>query len=246
MSAKPIVLFFDEIDGLVENTLISLLKQFRTGYTKRPKLFPQSICLIGVRNLQDYKLLSIEEEERGILLSPFNIVADMLVLRNFTKEQVKELYLQHTKDSGQQFTDEALEYAHHITQGQPWLVNALAYQACFRDVTDRAQPITKEVMERAKEQLILRQDTHINALVDRLNEPRVRNIIDAIISGTEPVYLNPDDLQYVRDLGLLKEDSWEIANPIYQQVIPRALTAMIQGMIPQKQRGMLMRQVHLI
>lgn len=233
-SDKPLVIFFDEIDGLVEISLLFVLKQLRSGYPNRPAHFPQSVCLIGVRNLQDYKLLSIDEEEKGILLSPFNIVADMLVLRNFTKEQVKELLLQHTKETGQAFTDEALEYAHCVTQGQPWLVNALAYQSCFRDVTDRSQPITKEVMERAKEQLILRQDTHINALVDRLNEPRVRNIIDAIISGTEPAYLNPDDLQYVRDLGLLKEDSWEIANPIYQQVIPRALTAMIQGMIQQK------------
>lgn len=233
-SKKPIVLFFDEIDGLVEKSLIFVLKQLRTGYTNRPAHFPQSVCLIGVRNLQDYKLQTIEEKDKGVLLSPFNIVADALVLKNFTRSELGELYSQHTKETGQVFTDDAIDYAYYVTQGQPWLVNALAYQACFRDVTDRNIPITKEVIERAKEQLILRQDTHINALIDRLNEPRVRNIIDAILSGSDVTSLNPDDIQYVRDLGLVKPDSWEIANPLYQQVIPRALTQVLQGVIPQK------------
>lgn len=232
VSEKPIALFFDEIDGLVENTLLALLKQFRAGYINRPQHFPQSICLIGVRNLQDYKLQSIEEKEKGILLSPFNIVADSLLLRSFTLEQVQDLYSQHTKETGQVFTDEAISHAYFLTQGQPWLVNALAYQACFRDVTDRSQAITKEIIETAKEQLVLRQDTHINALIERLNEPRVRHIIDAIISGTQPTHLDQDDLQYVRDLGLIAQDSWEIANPIYQQVVPRALTSLLQGLMP--------------
>ncbi len=231
-SSKPLALFFDEIDGLVEKSLIFILKQLRTGYTNRPKHFPQSVCLIGVRNLRDYKLQSVEDKEKGILLSPFNIVADTLLLQDFTLEQIGDLYRQHTKDTGQEFTDEAIEYAYYLTRGQPWLVNALAYQACFRDVTDRAQPITKEIIERAKEQLILRKDTHISALVERLREPRVRTIVDAIISGSRPVLFDPDDVEYVRDLGILKEEGWEIANPIYQQVIPRALTHGIQEVIP--------------
>ena len=65
------------------------------------------------------------------------------MLENFSREQVKYLYEQHTQETGQEFTDEATEYTFYLTQGQPWLVNALAYQACFRDITDRTQPITK-------------------------------------------------------------------------------------------------------
>lgn len=233
-NSKQLALFFDEIDGLVEKSLVFVLKQFRTGYTNRPKHFPQSICLIGVRNLQDYKLQSIDEKEKGILLSPFNIVADSLLLKNFTEQQVRDLYLQHTQETGQKFTDDAIAHAAYLTQGQPWLVNALAYQACFRDVVDHAQTITKEIIEQAKEKLIVRRDTHITALVDRLHESRVRNVIDAILSGSDPVSFNPDDIEYVRDLGLVKENSWEIANPIYQQVIPRALTYILQEIIQQK------------
>lgn len=174
----------------------------------------------------------MEEEEKGILLSPFNIVADSLFLRNFSLEQVWDLYGQHTQETGQCFTPEAIEYVYYLTQGQPWLTNALAYQVCFRNEIDRSKTITKDNIEVAKDQLILRNDTHISSLTERLNEPRVCNIIDAIISGLSgAVSLNPDDIQYVRDLGLVKTDSWEIANPIYQQIIPRALTQVLQGLI---------------
>lgn len=53
---KPLVLFFDEVDGLVGNALISFLKQLRAGYSNRPEHFPQSICMIGVRDLRDYHM----------------------------------------------------------------------------------------------------------------------------------------------------------------------------------------------
>ena len=46
-SEKPIVLFIDEVDALVGDTLISLLRQLRTGYSNRPTSFPQSIILCG-------------------------------------------------------------------------------------------------------------------------------------------------------------------------------------------------------
>lgn len=45
-SDKPTVLFLDEVDALVGDTLISLLRQLRTGYNDRPERFPQSIILI--------------------------------------------------------------------------------------------------------------------------------------------------------------------------------------------------------
>ncbi len=210
-NSQPLALFFDEIDGLIEDTLISLLKQFRTGYTNRPKHFPQSICLIGVRDLRDYPSLR---------------------LTDFTKEQLRDLYLQHTQATGQQFNDDAIDYAYYLTEGQPWLVNDLAYQACFSDLTDRRQPITKEIFERAKEQLIRRRDTHIDALLDRLNDERIREVIDPIISGSSKIApFKSEDLQYARDLGLIKQESIEIANPIYKEIIPRELTYTAQETI---------------
>ena len=171
----------------------------RAGYPDRPKHFPQSICLFGVRDVRDYLIWSESEHNMVLGGSAFNIKAESLTLPNFSLAQVRDLYEQHTHDTGQQFTDDAIEYAYYLTQGQPWLVNALAYQACFRDVTDRSQPITKDVIERAKETLILRRDTHIDQLVHKLQEPRVRNIIDAIISGKDV----PKQIFHLDDLHML-------------------------------------------
>lgn len=237
-SQKPIVLLIDEIDSLVGDTLISVLRQLRAGYPIRPKSFPQSVCLIGVRDVRDYRIWSDEQQAMVLGGSAFNIKSESLRLLNFTEKEVRALYLQHTTETGQPFTDDAIEYAFELTQGQPWLVNALAYQACFRDVQDRTQPITKAVIERAKEELIKRRDTHLDALVDRLKEPRVRNIIDAIITGIDTSRDFPsDDIQYVLDLGLVarRENNLVIANPIYQEVIPRELTYSTQLTMPQQQ-----------
>ncbi len=52
-SPKPLVLLIDEIDALVGDTLISVLRQLRSGYDMRPALFPQSVILCGVRNVRD-------------------------------------------------------------------------------------------------------------------------------------------------------------------------------------------------
>jgi hypothetical protein len=56
-------IFLDEFDGLIGSSLVSLLKQFRDGYQDRPHNFPQTICLIGVRDLRDYKIKTKTQEE---------------------------------------------------------------------------------------------------------------------------------------------------------------------------------------
>jgi AAA-like domain len=231
-SDKLIILFIDEIDSLVGDTLISVLRQLRAGYANRPQSFPQSVCLIGVRDVRDYRIWSESEHHMILGGSAFNIKAESLILPDFSLEQLRDLYEQHTHETGQQFTDEAIEYAFYLTQGQPWLTNALAYQACFVDVTDRSQSITRDVIERAKETLIKRCDTHIDQLIHKLQEPRIRTIIDAIIGGqSDLITFASDDVQYVRDLGLIKLNNFDIANPIYQEIIPRALAQITQERI---------------
>jgi hypothetical protein len=225
-SAKPLVIFIDEIDSLVGDTLISVLRQLRSGYDTRPREFPQSVCLIGVRDVRDYRIWSDAKQQIIVGGSAFNIKDELLRLPDFTHDEVKQLYLQHTAETGQKFDADAIDYVFELTQGQPWLVNALAYQACFEMQTDRSKPITKEIIEQAKDILIKRRDTHFDVLLDRLQEPRIYNIIDAIITGNTKTaaVLQEDDIQYARDLGLIKMKGLEIANPIYQEVIPRQLT----------------------
>jgi hypothetical protein len=85
--------------------------------------------------------------------------------------------------------------------------------------------ITLEMLAEAKEALILRRDTHLDQLIDKLKEPRVQRVIGPILAGeSDPETLPTDDVWYVRDLGLITTDKQlRIANPIYQEVIPREL-----------------------
>jgi hypothetical protein len=233
-SSRPVVLFLDEIDALRDETLISVLRQLRAGYTHRPKGFPQSIALIGLRDVRDYRASLRPETDTLGTSSPFNIKVESLTLRNFTAEEIGELYGQHTAETGQPFTAEATALAWELTRGQPWLVNALARQIVDVLVLDRTRPVEAAHVERAKEILIERRDTHLDSLVDRLRESRVRRVIEPILAGEllSPDVLD-DDLQFVEDLGLVARSAGlEIANPIYREIIPRALTAVVQRSLP--------------
>jgi hypothetical protein len=235
LSPRPIVLFVDEIDALRGETLISVLRQLRSGYPRRPQLFPQSIGLIGLRDVRDYKLAS-GGSERLNTSSPFNVKVESLLLRDFTAGEVIELYQQHSDETGQLFTPESLDLVFELTQGQPWLVNAIARQLTEVIAPDPTITITPEMVETAKEILIRRQDTHLDSLAERLQEDRVKAIIQPMLAGLELGNIPNDDIQFVLDLGLCKMDvqgGLTIANPIYREVLPRVLTVTPMASLPQ-------------
>lgn len=233
-SERPVVLFLDEIDSLRDDILISVLRQIRTGYTDRPTGFPWSIGLIGMRDVRDYKVAS-GGSERLNTASPFNIKVESLTLSNFTATDVTELYAQHTADTGQVFTPAACAQAFELTQGQPWLVNALARQATEVSAPDPALPITPMIIDAAKELLIQRQDTHLDSLAERLREERVRRVIEPILAGQALENVQPDDIRFVIDLGLCRMvngSGLDIANPIYREVLPRVLAGTTIASLP--------------
>src|SRR6056297_4229151 len=237
-SKKPVILLIDEIDALVGDTLISVLRQLRAGYTKRPDAFPQSIILCGVRDVRDYRIFSDKDQQIITGGSAFNIKAKSLTVGDFTQEEIKTLYEQHTKETGQEFEEGLYELAWEYTRGQPWLVNALANEVCFENKAgrDRSNPITAQMFEAAKNALIIRRDTHIDQLADKLKEDRVRKVIEPILAGTQQSQgMSDDDIQYCEDLGLIKRrGSLEIANGIYREVIPRTLSYVSQRNIVQE------------
>lgn len=229
----PLALFVDEIDALAEETLISVLRQLRSGFNWRPQGFPASLALIGLRDVRDYKVAS-GGSARLTTASPFYIKTESISLDDFTAEDVTVLYAQHTAETGQTFTPEAVALAYELTQGQPWLVNALARQAVMVVNPDPTQAVTAEHIGAAKELLIQRQDTHLDSLAERLREPRVRRVIEPILAGNSLGDTPPDDIRFVLDLGLcrLRNGGLVIANPIYQEVLPRVLSANSAASIP--------------
>lgn len=222
-SSRPLVVFLDEIDALSNATLISVLRQLRSGFPNRPQGFPQSVALVGMRDVRDYKYAS-GGSERLNTSSPFNIKVRSFTLSNFTLAEVGNLYQQHTEATGQIFTEDAIALAFHLTQGQPWLVNAIAKEITEYIAKDPVIPITPELVNQSKEILIQRQDTHLDSLAERLREDRVRAIIQPILAGQELPDVPQDDIRYVLDLGLCRnKNGLSIANPIYQEVLPRVL-----------------------
>ncbi len=228
----PLVLLIDEIDSLIGDSLISVLRQLRAGYDQRPRRFPQSVVLCGVRDVRDYRIHSTSENAAIAGGSAFNVRAESLHLGDFTEAEVRALMAQHTEETGQPFTPEALATVWTQTRGQPWLVNALCRRVSFgrEAVLDRSRAITADDIFDAREHLILSRQVHLDQLADKLREERVRRVVEPLLSGIiQPRHSTPD-LEYVRDLGLIaRGDPPRMANPIYAEVVPRELTYAIQA-----------------
>ena len=231
---RPLVLFIDEIDTLQDAALISVLRQLRNGFRSRPHGFPQSVALIGLRDVRDYKVAS-GGSNRLTTSSPFNIKAESITMRNFTAAEVAELYQQHTDETGQVFSTAATGLVFELTDGQPWLVNALARQLVEVLAPDSAITITPDLVQQAKEILIKRQDTHLDSLAERLQEQRIKTIIEPMLAGLPLPVTSNDDRQYLVDLGLLKRSQaggLVVTNPIYREVLVRFLVQGSQDSLP--------------
>jgi hypothetical protein len=233
---KPLVILFDEADCLSDDTLILFLRQLRKGYNDRSFTpFVHSVALVGMRNIRDYSARVRHDSESFGSASPFNIITETYTLKNFTGEEIRELYLQHADETGQRFEDSAVDAVYGQTMGQPWLVNAIAREVIVKMLqSDYSKPVTGELVEEAIQTIILRRDTHIDSLLERLKEERVRNVVEPMITGDEEqTDESSDDYQYVLDLGLIRSENGTTvpANPIYGEVIARTLSAGYQKRI---------------
>jgi len=231
---KPLVIFFDEADCLSEGTLISFLRQLRDGYVTRSIApFVHAVALVGMRNIRDFKARIRPDSQTLGSASPFNIIADAFTLHNFTEEEIQALYRQHTAETGQRFEDDAVTLVWKETQGQPWLVNAIAREIVEKMLdSDYTKTVTADMVETAIQTLILRRDTHVDSLMERLKEERVRNIIQPLLLGDNNIDVMSSDFLYTRDLGLIRvtDDKAIIpANPVYAEVMVRDINVNTQN-----------------
>jgi hypothetical protein len=224
---KPLVVFFDETDSLCGQTLISFLSQLRSGYVNRDIApFIHSLALVGMKNIRDYRREYRDESKTLGSGSPFNIISDSMTLRNFTRNEVGELYAQHTDDTGQVFLPDAVDLVWEQSQGQPWIVNAIAREIVTNITKDEPlATITSDMVKAAIHTLVLRRDTHFDSLLARLKEERVRKVIEPILTGEMgKIDSNSDDFSYVKDIGLIRTDiGIQPANPIYGEIMVRSL-----------------------
>lgn len=145
---KELAVFFDEADCLTGQVLIPFLSQIRNGYLRRhgsvSTKFPRSMALIGMRDIRDY-LVRVRPEDQAVgLASPFNVKKESLTLANFTQAEIQTLYCQHTEATGQVFTQDAIERAWYWSEGQPWLVNAIAGEIVVKQLRNDFSTVISE------------------------------------------------------------------------------------------------------
>jgi hypothetical protein len=237
VAPKPLIVLFDEVDVITDEVMISFLRQLRGGFAGRGVgTFPVSIALVGMRDLKDY-LMKAKNGKSVNPGSPFNIKADSAMLSNFTKDDVDKLFAQRTQETGQQITREALDYVYEQSGGQPWIVNSLFMRATLRILDDEStETVTLELVRQAREQMIEARETHLDSLGERLRDPRVKSVIQTIITGNNnPLGRIDPDVELTIDLGLIKWDvdtGFTIANPVYEEILTRYLSSKYHDSFP--------------
>ncbi|GHV96288.1 hypothetical protein AGMMS50293_26080 [Spirochaetia bacterium] len=238
VAPKSLIVLFDEVDVLIDQTLISFLRQLRGGFASRGVgTFPVSIALVGMRDLKDY----ITASKGGIPPnpgSPFNIKSDSASLSNFQKDDITRLFAQRTAENGQQITVEALDYIYDQSIGQPWIVNSLLQRATMRILdAESTETVTIDHIQEAREQMIQARETHLDALGERLRDQRIRKVIQTIITGETNLAMSrtSPDVELAMDLGLVRWDTktgFTISNPIYEEIMTRYLDAPYHDNLP--------------
>ncbi|MDR2198761.1 MAG: AAA-like domain-containing protein [Deltaproteobacteria bacterium] len=197
------------------------------------------MALVGIRDIRDYLIQVRPDSQSSGMASPFNVKKKALTLANFTQDEIKTLYNQHTEASGQVFEDSAIERAWHWSEGQPWLVNALAYEAVVEILkNDYSKVITTDIIDKAARDVILSRPAHLDSLLERIKEPRVNRALASVIFGNpdEDDEVSDEDLDYIQDLGLIKceNGSYLSSNPIYEEIMLRKLSSHLQIKAPKR------------
>ena len=238
VAPKPLIVLFDEVDVLEGETLISFLRQLHGGFASRGVgSFPVSIALVGMRDLKDY----ITASKGGVAPNPgstFNIKEDSALLTNFSKEDITHLFAQRTAENGQMITQEALDYVFEQSNGQPWIVNSLFKRATMRILDfESVETVELKHIEKAQEQMIMARETHLDALGERLRDPRIRHVVEPLITSEFDPNLGRtnSDVVLAIDLGLVRwtsETGLTISNPIYAEILTRHLNSGYHDILP--------------
>ena len=236
IAPKPLIMLFDEVDVLQDETMISFLRQLRGGFASRGVgKFPVSVALVGMRDLKDY----ITASKGGIAPnpgSPFNIKEDSAFISNFRKDDIARLFALRTDENGQKIEKEALDYVYEQSKGQPWIVNNLFKRATIRILDQNStETVTLKHIQQARHDMIMARETHLDALAVRLQDAGTRSVIEPILTGEPDINLAAGEpFRICLDLGLVAIDDGTpvIANPIYREVIARHLTYSSQLAIP--------------
>jgi hypothetical protein len=117
-------------------------------------------------------------------------------------------------------------------------VNSLFKRTTLRILDeDSRETVTADHLRLAREQMIQARETHLDALGQRLHDPRVKHVVQTIITGdTDPnMGRTHPDVELAMDLGLIdwsSERGFAIANPVYEEILTRYLSSGYHDSMP--------------
>lgn len=231
---RPVVLILDAIDALGSASLEAVLRQLTVGYPSRPESFPASVVVAGAHDAARRPAGDPAASPRP-MSSPFSVKLQSALIDDFTEAEVFQLYGQHTAETGQPFTSGAMLRAWELTQGQPWLVNALAREVVEAMGVQPPTPIAEHHLDEAKERLLRSRTTHLDHLLAHLGAPEVQRVLAPVLGGTfaGPAPFYDDDVRHAAELGLIaRSRPLALANPIYAEAITRALGRFVEDSVP--------------
>jgi ribose 1,5-bisphosphokinase PhnN len=212
-------LFIDEFEDIPQDVLDGFLRTLRGIYLRKQRdekyNILHSVGVIGVR--------SISQMTFARTSSPFNI-HESISISNFTTEQVRELLMQYSSETGELFPEEAIEFIADKTGGQPYLVNLVAkiLTTAIKPYTE-TRPITISDAESAyMKMLTMRGNSNLDSIRKRIREANNRKRLMSIITQGNVRY-NPNDeiLEELITFGIIQEEDGYcvISNPAYAHTI---------------------------
>jgi hypothetical protein len=99
------------------------------------------------------------------------------------------------------------------------------------------ETVTQAHVEEARQQMIMARETHLDALGERLKDPRMRRVVEPIITGefTPDLGRSNPDVMLAMDLGLVRwtsETGLVISNPVYEEILTRHLNSGYHDILP--------------
>lgn len=211
-AASPPVLLLDNLDALPPAERHDGLRVLDRHWREQER-WPAGLVLASAYDLHGAD-------------SPLQADLRQVHLADFSREQIAALYAQHAAANGQRLTEAALDWLWMWTEGQPWLVNALGWTACVELPVGGERPpvLTTLQLEPALHHLWQAGQAPLPRLAERLQEPPLVRVLDALLSGAGEAELKGADVAVARGLGLLRATGpVHIAHPYYRELLPRLL-----------------------
>ncbi len=229
---RPLVIFLDGLDTLSRDVRVSLVRQIRAGKPRRPRGFPWSIGFASLREPHELDAGQPPSSTRAPASSN-GLDAEVLPLHGLARSDVATLLAGVEERTGLEMLPGAIDRAYELTQGHPFLVNALMQRIV--DATEgRKGPLTASDIERAKDLLLDRRGGLLDEIVDRMRDPKLRAALEQIMaeSTREPP---AEDVRVALDLGVVRrttDGSLVIANPIFVGLVARILPGAVRSVFP--------------